>query len=104
LRAGDCPERSVACAVDDCDSGLAHRSPEYTAVAKRRSFSSPFRRKGEAKRSLFFPLPQEGRSDSERARSATRGMAFPGMAFRPTAHPPPHVPSGTRGDPFLRKG
>src|SRR6185437_633651 len=27
-------------------------------------------------RSLVFPLPQEGRSECERARSATRGMAL----------------------------
>ena len=51
---------------------------------------APFRRKAER---------------SERARSATKGMAFLGMALRPpTAHPPPRVPNGTLGDPFLRKG
>jgi hypothetical protein len=43
---------------------------------------------------LFFPLRYEGRSESERARSAARGMAF-----APQRHPP-----ALRATPFLWKG
>src|SRR6185437_16900844 len=74
------------------DSAGGAASPRCLRIDPLRSEGGEnrcYRGRTRTARSLVFPLPQEGRSECERARSATRGGSYVRLASpAPTARPP----------------